>query len=211
MPLQEAFESSELAPQGEDGIMTEITMDIAQLPACSSEVEVPDNLIPLSATAGHSGRAWHRRRGQHGIEDVTFFIILELRFRRSMKRCLTLHHARLKYEPVPMEAPSPTPANPGPRVLRMTQVGNALKLRKCPRAAGFSYRCISQSGRILLLSDDVYALSAQDILSGSNDPPVMKLDGRSIVNKIVTMDPHTGAVCCCAPNETTIQILYFGD
>ncbi|KLO13791.1 hypothetical protein SCHPADRAFT_346910 [Schizopora paradoxa] len=221
MHLQEAFEGAEYTPSEENDIMAETTKNITDLPILSSEIEAfknPASLTCFSATLGYCKQSFQRKdRGGSPIDDITFFVMSELEYRivRRRERVLMLHQVRLENEfnssnPGTSLLPSTETKN-WTRVLRATQVGHSLKLKEQQLSAGSTYRCMSWSGRILLKSEDFYALSLQNFHTGSIDLPVVEVDGHSLKGQIVSMDPHTGAICCLAPKEITIRILYFGD
>jgi len=226
VPLREIFAGvdSILGSHDEPEVQIETVMDFAQLRAFSSELVVSDDCIPVFATPGFCNRRWRRRTEDSGsaIEDVTFFVISELWNRKFKTRCFMLHQASLVRESGPVGSTNITTASSSPNslendsnysslVLRTNQIGGPITITNACTTDFSSYHCISQSGRGVVNLDALYAITFDSFLSGTDKAPLIAIDGQSLTYQDVSlsMDPHGGAICCWAPNETTIRILYF--
>ncbi len=212
VPLRDFFISIKCASYDGDGVMTGTTTGFEILPAFLSEVQAPDDCIPVFSTLGYSNRAWRTPRRTEGggnhIEDVTFFIISELWDRKSMRRCFLLHQAQIEYESESI-TPSSGSLKVRNRVLRTTQVGSAVTITNVSFTDFSKNHWISQSGKFVVNASAPFAISIQYFLSGSDKAPRITLDGQPIEGKDVVMDPQSGAVCCWDSTGTTIRILYF--
>jgi len=210
VPLRDVFVSIECASYDEDDVMIGTTKGFANLPAFLSEVQAPDDCIPVFATLGCSNRAWRtpRRAGGDHVEEVTFFIISELWHRKLETRYFLLHQAQIEYESESI-TPSSSSLKVRNRILRATQVGSAVTMTNVYLTDRSKNHWISQSGKIVVNANASFAVSIQYFLSGSDKAPRIILDEHPIEGKDVIMDPQSGAVCCWESTGTTIRILYF--
>ncbi|KLO13792.1 hypothetical protein SCHPADRAFT_346911 [Schizopora paradoxa] len=235
IPLREAFDSHALSfvPEGEDRVMNELVLGVAQLPAQLFKMTLP-KLRYTASTVSYRNEAWFRRKDQgqskSRIEDITFFVMCEFSSGEDLDseedseddsehRTLMLFQAKAESElstsggDVASPETFSTTSRSQARVLPMSQVGKALQVEWPTANSNSSCSYMSQSGRFIFFGEDdiTYALSKRDFITGSNEPPVLELEGCSTRDKLISMNPNTGAICYLKEDGNTIRISYFGD